>query len=63
MIVHNKDITELGIKHIETNDEGEIISVNGVLPTKTLGEYKHKFSIITDKTLHWAEQGIEYAGG
>ena len=45
------------VKEIEFDLEGKVVGLKGT--------YKKRkcFSIITDKTLFWEEQGINYMGG
>ena len=50
-------MVDLNILASQFDDEGRYIAMKGTIRKKGI------FSIITDKTLFWAEQGIEYIGG
>lgn len=67
MKVKSKDVEQLGITTIECADDGSVVAVKGKLKGKKIKSHKmflnHKFSIITDKTIHWAELELDYAGG
>lgn len=59
MKVTNKDIKELGIDYIETDNTSNVIAMRGKIKPKS----KIIFSAITDKNIYWAELQLEYIGG
>lgn len=68
MKITEKDINNLGIDYIVTDTVGNVVALKGkfVKPKyhkNTLHFMEHRFSVITDKILYWAELEIDYAGG
>ena len=54
------------VKEIELNDKGEVVRMKGTYKRNKIKVSKTRniiFSKITDKTIMWAELGIEYIGG
>lgn len=52
------------VKEIEFNNEGEIVSMKGIVKGKKIkANPRIVFSKITNKVIHWAELELEYAGG
>lgn len=67
MKVTSKDIDKLGINTIECNTIGDVVALKGYMRKKKAKNLhqlfiNHKFSIITDKIIYWAELELDYAG-
>ena len=66
MKVTEKDVKRLGVKAIECNLDSEVIALKGKLPLyhpKTVYFMAHRFQLITDKIIYWAELELDYSGG
>lgn len=66
MRVNESDLDLLGVKYIETDTNGDVVSIGGVLRKgHKINESfsRHHFSFITDKVIYWADLELDYCGG